>query len=91
MQLRVCSCLPDSQENKEGLGDRRSGIGAGGVDTVTHSDEGEDVVHVGADVDLHKAHHHSHLLEKELENKKSTEKKMSKRRALRLTDIFNQK
>lgn len=51
---------------------------AGGccVDTVTHSDEGEDIIHVGADVDLHKAHHHSHLLEEELENKKRTEKKV---------------
>lgn len=39
-------------------------------DKVTYSDEGEDVVHVGADVDLHKAHNHSHLLEKELENKR---------------------
>lgn len=47
------------------------GFSGGGVLTVTHSDEGEDVVHVGADVDLHKAHHHSHLLEKELENKRA--------------------
>ncbi len=37
---------------------------------MTHSDEGEDVIHVGANVDLHKANHHSHLLEEELENKK---------------------
>lgn len=66
-------------------------MGGGVVDTVTHSDEGEDVVHVGADVDLHKAHHHSHLLEKELENKKSTERKRSKTFALRLTDIINQR
>lgn len=36
--------------------------------TFTHSDEGENVIHVGTDVDLHEAHHHSHLLEKELEN-----------------------
>lgn len=47
-------------------------VGGGGAirDKVTHSDEREDVVHVGADVDLHKAHDHSHLLEKELENKR---------------------
>ncbi len=51
----------------------RGGAGRG-VDTATHSDEGEDVVHVGADVDLHKAHHHSHLLEEELAEKKSTER-----------------
>lgn len=55
----------------------------GDANTVTHSDEGEDVVHVGADVDLHKAHHHSHLLEKELENKKSTVRRF----ALRITNI----
>lgn len=36
-------------------------------------------------MDLHKAHHHSHLLEKELENKKSTERKKSKPFALRIT------
>lgn len=77
MQLRVCSCLPNSQEN------------GGGV--VTHSDEGEDVVHVGADVDLHKAHHHSHLLEEELENKKRAERKKSKRPALKITDTINQR
>lgn len=34
---------------------------------VTYSDEGEDVVHVGSDVDLDEAHHHSHLLEQELQ------------------------
>lgn len=43
-------------------------MGRGGL--LTHSDEGEDVIHVGANVDLHKAHHHSHLLEEELDNKK---------------------
>lgn len=37
---------------------------------VTHSDEGEDVVHVGPDVDLDETHHHSHLLEKELPGNK---------------------
>lgn len=41
-------------------------LGYGGIETVTHSDEREDVIHVGPDVDLNKAHHHSHLLEKEL-------------------------
>lgn len=45
----------------------------GRIDTVTHSDEGEDVVHVGPDVDLHKAHHHSHLLEKELDEEEEKE------------------
>lgn len=30
---------------------------------ATHSDECEDVIHVGADVDFHKAHDHPHLLE----------------------------
>lgn len=39
------------------------------METVTHSDEREDVIHVGPDVDLNKAHHHSHLLEKELQTK----------------------
>lgn len=37
------------------------------VETVTHSDEGEDVIHIGTDVNLHKAHDHSHLLKEELE------------------------
>lgn len=49
----------------------------GSVHTITHSDEGEDVVHVRANVDLHKAHHHSHLLEEELEDDRSTEGKVS--------------
>lgn len=48
--------------------------GGGHVDTVTHSDEGEDVVHVGADMDLHEAYHHSHLLEEELEDGRRTVK-----------------
>lgn len=55
------------------------------VNTVTHSDECEDVVHVGTNVDLHKAHHHSHLLEKELENIKSTVRRF----ALRITNNIN--
>lgn len=59
--------MSESQENKE-----RLGAGGRGADyccvPFTHSDEGEDVVHVRADVDLHKAHHHSHLLEEELED-----------------------
>lgn len=42
------------------------------IDSVTHSDEGEDVVHVGPDVDLHKAHHHSHLLEEELSEEENS-------------------
>lgn len=45
-------------------------LGYGGIETVTHSDEREDVIHVGPDVDLNKAHHHSHLLEKELHHKR---------------------
>lgn len=49
------------------------------VDRVTHSDQREDVVHVRADVDLHKAHHHSHLLEEELQCRKSTRRKESKK------------
>lgn len=42
------------------------------LDAITHSDEGENVIHVWTDVNLHKAHHHSHLLEKELKDKMST-------------------
>lgn len=33
----------------------------------TYPDEGEDVIHVGSDVDLHETHHHSHLLEQKLQ------------------------
>lgn len=50
-----------------------AGDGEVGVEGLTHSDQGEDVVHVGADVNLHKAHNHSHLLEEELGNKRETE------------------
>lgn len=38
---------------------------------MTHSDKGEDVVHVRADVNLHKTHDHSHLLEEELQERNS--------------------
>lgn len=44
-----------------------------GKERLTHSDQGEDVVHVRADVDLHKSHNHSHLLEEELRNRRETE------------------
>ena len=38
-----------------------------------YSDEGEDVVHVGPDVDLHEAYDHPHLLEEELERERGRE------------------
>lgn len=56
-----------------GFGISVAGDGEVGVEGLTHSDQGEDVVHVGADVNLHKAHNHSHLLEEELGNKRETE------------------
>lgn len=37
------------------------------ADRATHSDQGEDVIHVWPDVNLHKGHNHSHLLEEELQ------------------------
>lgn len=55
----------DSQENS-----RLSGVCFEIRSTaVTHSDKGEDVIHVRADVNLHKAHDHPHLLEEELQEK----------------------
>ena len=49
----------------------------GNVYAITHPDKGEDVIHVRADVNLHEAHHHPHLLEEELEDNRSTERKVS--------------